>query len=71
MKTFNYSAFSFMPTNRGINNGLVKRLVKSIKEIGYIEARPVIVNQQIFYPKRYVFPILIASFATSEHIISN
>ena len=47
MKTFNYSEFAFMPTNRGINNLLVKRLVKSIKEIGYVEARPVIVNQQM------------------------
>lgn len=46
-KTFNYSAFSFMNANRTISQALVNRLIKSIQEVGYIEARPVIVNQQM------------------------
>jgi len=44
MKTTKYEMFRLMPNNRSINNALVKSLVKSIQEIGYIEARPVIVD---------------------------
>jgi hypothetical protein len=47
MKTKNYNLFGYMKSNRSINNGLVERLVKSINEIGYIESRPVIVNEDM------------------------
>ncbi len=47
MKTTNYDWFAYMPTNRSINPGLVDRLVKSISAIGYIEARPILVNNKM------------------------
>ncbi len=47
MKTKNYEMFEYMDSNRKINAGLVERLVKSIKEIGYIESRPIIVNEDM------------------------
>lgn len=47
MKTLDYSIFKFMASNRGINEGLVKRLITSIKKIGYIEGKPIIVNQDM------------------------
>lgn len=45
MKTTNYEMFKFRNANRLIDPGLVKRLKESIKSIGYIESRPVLVNQ--------------------------
>jgi hypothetical protein len=47
MKTNNYEIFNFMPNNRPINGGLVKRLMASISDLGYINARPVIVNESM------------------------
>ena len=47
MKTTNYDLFSFMQENRPINNGLVNRIIQSIKDIGYIESRPIIVNDSL------------------------
>jgi len=44
MKSNKYEMFRLMPNNRSINNALVKSLVKSIQEIGYIDARPIIVD---------------------------
>lgn len=44
-KTKEYEKFKFFEFNREINEGLVKRLMKSIKEIGYIEAKPVLVDK--------------------------
>jgi hypothetical protein len=45
METTNYGMFKFMPTNRRINQKLVDRLISSIKKIGYIKSRPVIINK--------------------------
>ena len=45
MKTTDYSKFKFIGTNRIIQNGLVERLKQSITKIGYIEARPILVNE--------------------------
>lgn len=47
MKTTNYENFKFMSINRSINKALVSRLVKSISEIGYIDARPILVNESM------------------------
>jgi len=47
METTNYEMFSFMKTNRTIGNGLVERLMKSINSIGYVVARPIIVNESM------------------------
>jgi hypothetical protein len=47
METKNYELFSMMDNNRQINNGLVKRLKKSIEDIGFIDSRPVIVNESM------------------------
>jgi hypothetical protein len=44
MKTSNYQLFALMQNNRQINEGLVNRLIKSISEIGYVDARPIIVS---------------------------
>lgn len=45
MKTQNYELFKFRKANRPIDQGLVQRLKESIKAIGYIESRSVLVNQ--------------------------
>lgn len=45
MKTLNYDLFTYMKRNRAINEGLVNRLMKSINEIGFIDARPILVNR--------------------------
>lgn len=47
MKTKNYSMFRFIDTNRVLNQGIINRLIESINKIGYIESRPVIVNQDM------------------------
>lgn len=47
MKTTNYNIFKLIKSNRNIQPGLVKRLKESIKKIGYIEARPIIVNKNM------------------------
>jgi hypothetical protein len=47
METKNYELFTMMDNNRQINVGLVKRLKKSIEDIGFIESRPVIVNESM------------------------
>ena len=47
MKTQNYEMFDFMTSNRNLNNGLIERLIKSINEIGYIESRPILVNESM------------------------
>jgi hypothetical protein len=47
MKTQNYEMFKFMLNNRKINEGLVKRLIASIKKIGYLEGKPIIVNHDM------------------------
>lgn len=39
--------FRFMQSNRKISQGLVKRLINSILELGYVEARPIIVDQSM------------------------
>jgi hypothetical protein len=44
MKTQNYQMFRFMPNNRKLNEGLVKRLIKSIKTLGYLDGKPIIVT---------------------------
>lgn len=45
MKTTNYEMFKFHMKNREINIGLVKRLMDSIKKIGFVESRPVIIDK--------------------------
>lgn len=45
MKTTNYDLFSFMDNNRNISHGLINRIIESINKIGYIESRPIIVNE--------------------------
>lgn len=45
METQDYSLFSFFDDNRPINQGLVKRLVESIKSIGYVKSNPIMVNK--------------------------
>ena len=47
MKTTNYEQFKLIRTNREIQNGLVARLKQSIQKIGYIEARPILVNDKM------------------------
>jgi hypothetical protein len=44
METRDYSKFKFLKTNRGINNGTVVKITKSIKEWGIIPGRPVLVD---------------------------
>lgn len=45
MKTTDYEKFKIKDSNRPIREGLVKRLMESISEIGYVESRPIIVNE--------------------------
>ena len=47
MKTKDYWLFNFMENNRPINNGLVKKLMQSINEIGYLESKPILVNENM------------------------
>jgi hypothetical protein len=44
MWTSDYEKFKFLPTNRDIDNGLVKRLMKSIDKIGFQSSKPILVN---------------------------
>lgn len=44
--TKDYKLFKVYTSNRPINEGLVKRLMESIKEIGYIEGKPVLVDPE-------------------------
>lgn len=44
-KTTNYQLFQFLERNRTINKGLVERLKKSILEIGYIQNKAILVNE--------------------------
>ena len=44
IRTKNYKQFQFKRFNRVLNEGLVKRLMKSIQEIGYIAGKPVLVD---------------------------
>ena len=48
MRTMSYEMFRLLNQNRPINEGLVKRLMESIKKIGYLPGRPVIVTQEMF-----------------------
>ncbi len=43
--TKEYKKFQVYTSNRSINEGLVKRLMESIKDLGYIEGKPVIVDK--------------------------
>lgn len=45
MKTTNYELFSFFPENRPISKGNIEQKKKSIQKIGYIEACPILVNE--------------------------
>ena len=45
METKNYNLFSYTQNNRKINNGLVNRIIDSINQIGYVKARPIIVDE--------------------------
>lgn len=45
--TTNYDKFNFIKFNRKLNEGLVKRLMSSIKEIGYVTGKPVIVDKDM------------------------
>lgn len=45
MKTTNYDLFSFMPNNRKIVKGLLNRIIESINKMGYLESRPIIINE--------------------------
>jgi len=47
MQTNNYQIFGFLPTNRKINEPHVLSLVKSIKEIGYLEDYSIIVTEDL------------------------
>jgi hypothetical protein len=47
MKTKDYELFSFMSSNRGIKEKLVLKLMNSIKAIGYVSARPIIVSKDM------------------------
>lgn len=47
METYNYSIFKYIDTNRKINNSLVQKLIVSIQSIGYIKARPIIVDKNM------------------------
>lgn len=45
MKTTDYSKFKLKEDNRKISEGLVKRLKESIEQFGFIEAKPILVNE--------------------------
>jgi hypothetical protein len=45
--TVNYEMFKFKDSNRVVNDGLVKRLIKSINEIGYIQSRALLVDENL------------------------
>lgn len=45
METKNYNLFSYTQNNRKINGGLVNRIIDSINQIGYVKARPIIVDE--------------------------
>lgn len=45
METKNYSQFKFHKANRPINESLVKKLTESIKNFGFIDGRPVLVDK--------------------------
>lgn len=47
LKTKDYDKFHKFDFNRGINNGLVNRLMESIKEIGYMPGKPIIVDKKM------------------------
>lgn len=47
METKNYDLFTLIKGNRVIQKGLVERLKKSITKIGYIKARPILVNKKM------------------------
>jgi hypothetical protein len=44
MKTTSYQIFSFLKQNRKIQKRTVKLLINSINKIGYVDAKPIIVN---------------------------
>lgn len=44
-KTKDYDKFQVFTFNRPINEGLVKSIMKSITKIGYIEAKPILVDK--------------------------
>ena len=44
METTNYTNFKLVESNRDVSKGLVKRIEKSIKELGYVKSRPILVN---------------------------
>lgn len=46
MKSNNYSAFSFLNQNRKINRNKVKELIQSIEHHGFIESRPILINEK-------------------------
>src|ERR1035438_3196611 len=81
MKSTNYSNFKMVDNNRNINNGLVERLTHSIEKLGYIEARPILVNDNMeiidgqhrfLACKKLGLPIVYAQYngeATDEDII--
>jgi hypothetical protein len=45
METFNYNRFKIIESNRNITKGLVKKLEQSIKELGFVKSRPILVNK--------------------------
>jgi sulfur transfer complex TusBCD TusB component (DsrH family) len=47
LKTKDYSLFQVFKFNRPVNEGLVKRIMESIKEIGYMEGKPVLVDEEM------------------------
>lgn len=48
MKTHNYEMFKFFRLNRRIYDSITKTIIESIKEIGYIESKPIIVTKDMY-----------------------
>jgi len=47
MQTQDYKLFDFFNSNRAINESAVKKIMQSIEKIGYIKAKPIIVNKDL------------------------
>ncbi len=46
MKTKDFKKFKKTIGNRNLNEGLIKRIMDSIKEIGFVESRPIIIDSE-------------------------
>jgi len=76
MQTYDYELFDFFNSNRVINENTVKKIIKSIEKIGYVAARPIIVNKDLIIIdgqhrfeacKRLNLPIIYEELEINEH----